>query len=303
MNDICKAALPAVRCHVGASRRTTHALAWVVAAAVLGGCAAFEGYPKRPNDPEAELADLKPQFDVAAVKQCAEAPADKMACRNRIIGAGMHAYDIRFSQFEQDLFRGTRQAGFGTTLTTLGLTTAAAASTGGAAQILSAIGALVIGGREAFQKEVLAERTVLAIHSAMRAKRAQVALRLRSGMDETVARYPLEAARGDLEEYRSAGSVLSALVGITETVGANAEKAETALREKLSFRPDAFAGKFELAVCGGEKNCPNPRIASFKRIQACWPDVGVAADTKMLDFIFQERFARARELVARCMGL
>ena len=92
--------------------------------AILSGCAAFEGYPKRATDPEADLDQLKTEIDAKAITTCLDAPT--LTCRNRIIAARMHATDIRFSEFEETLFRQTRKAGFGTTVATLGLTSAAA---------------------------------------------------------------------------------------------------------------------------------------------------------------------------------
>lgn len=270
-------------------------------ALLLGGCAAFDGYPKRVTDPEIDIAELKPQLDAAAIRACLQTP--DLACRNRIIGARMYATDIRFSQFEEELFRDTRRGGFNATLATLGLTTAAAASTGGAAQALSGLSALIIGGREAFQKEVLSERTTLAIHAAMRTRRAQVALRLRGSLSQPIDNYPVETALADLDAYYNAGTVLGALVGITETVGASAEKAETELREKLSFSLDADAGKFRLAVCGSDKDCKTPQMTELQRAKACWPKAGVPDSTAMLDFVLQPAFARERGLVAKCMGL
>lgn len=269
--------------------------------AILSGCAAFVGYPKRATDPEADLDQLKSQIEAKAITTCLDARTS--TCRNQIIAARMHATDIRFSQFEETLFRQTREAGFGSTVATMGLTSAAAISTGGASQVLSGIAAFIIGGREAFQKEVLAERTVIAIHTAMRAKRAQVALRLRGGLGQTLDQYPLALALGDLNEYYSAGTVLGALVGITEAVGATAQKAEAELQTTFSFRLDASGQKFNQAVCRGVPECPNPDAAKFPEIRACWPTVDVPKDTLMLDFIGQPRFAKQREGVAKCMGL
>lgn len=284
-----------------ATARRWGTLLCLASALLIGGCAAFDGYPKRVTEPDADIAELKPQLDAAAIRSCLQAP--DLACRNRIIGARMYATDIRFSQFEEALFRDTRSGSFNATLATLGLTTVAAASSGGAAQALSGVSALIIGGREAFQKEVLSERTVLAIHTAMRARRAEVALRLRSGIQQPVARYTLESALGDLDAYYNAGTVLGALVGITESVGANAEKAETALREKLSFNLDGQAAKLRTLVCGGDPACAAPQVAEFERIQGCWPQVGVATGTQMIEFILQPRFAAERGLVAQCLGL
>jgi hypothetical protein len=215
----------------------------------------------------------------------------------------MYAMDIRFSEFEETMFRETRTGGFGATLATLGLTTAAAASSGGTSQVLAGISAFIIGGREAFQKEILAERTVVAIHTAMRSRRAEVALRLRTGLQQPLPQYPLATALGDLNDYYNAGTVLGALVGITETVGVSAQKAEAALNERLSFRLDPAGQKFEAAVCGGDPDCNNPDTTLFPRIQACWPASGVSANTNMFLFLQQPLFASQRIKVATCMGL
>lgn len=268
---------------------------------ILIGCAAFEGYPQRATTPENDLATLKSEIDGTATKQCLD--QSDIKCRNRILAARMHATNIRFSEFEETLFRQTRKAGFGSTLATLGLTSAAAVSTGGASQVLSGIAAFIIGGKEAFQKEVLAERTVIAIHTAMRGKRAQVALRIMTRWNQTIDQYPLALALGDLDEYYSAGTVLGALVGITEAVGASTKQAEAALQTTLSFNLDAPAQKFNQAVCRGVVDCPNPDGAKFPEIRACWPGAAVPKETLMLDFIMQPRFASERALVAKCMGL
>jgi hypothetical protein len=215
----------------------------------------------------------------------------------------MFATDLQFSAFEESLFGDTRKGSFTATLATLGLTTAAAASSGGGSQVLSGIAAFIIGGREAFQKEVLNERTIIAVHTAMRAKRAQVALRIRTGLGRSIAQYPMELGLADISEYYSAGTVLGALVDITENVGAAAQKAEAELQEQISFHPDAAAQKFERAVCGGEPDCPHPNPAAITRMRACWPAIGVPSDTKVLDFVLQDSFAIQRAIAAECMGL
>lgn len=273
-------------------------LTWLTYTLTLGGCAAFNGSPQRVTNPQADLQTLASQIDATAITACLMEPA--IQCRNRVVGARMYATDIRFSQFEETLFRDTRSAGFGATLATLGMTTAAAASTGGAAQVLAGVSALVIGGREAFQKDVLAERTVIAIHTAMRSKRAQVALRLRAGLSRSILQYPFELALSDLNDYYGAGTVLGALVGITETVGATAQQAETELRTQFKFNLDVPALTFEKMVCKGEAGCPNPDMSFFPRIKSCWPS-SVPANTLMLDFILKKQFAGQRDLVATCL--
>ena len=213
--------------------------------ALLGGCAAFSGYPERPLDLASDFSQLKDSIAATKMTDCFEKTGDEaVTCRNRFISARMYATDIRFSEFEEKLFRQTRESGFTATLATLGLTSAAAFSSGGATQVFSGIAAFIIGGREAFQKEVLAERTVIAIHTAMRARRSQVRLRLLDGLRQPIDRYPLALALTNVNEYYDAGTILGALIGITETVGAQAKEADAKLLEltplsKVSFEVEA----------------------------------------------------------------
>jgi hypothetical protein len=281
--------------------RACKSLMLIVLITVLSGCAAFSGYPERATDPRKDLDRLESHIGAEAITACLTNPT--VPCRNKLIAARMHATDIQFSEFEERLFRQTREAGFGATLATLGLTSAAAFAGGTASQVLAGIAAFIIGAREGFQKEVLAERTVVAIHTAMRANRARAALRLRAGLGQLIDQYPLALGLSDLNDYYNAGTVLGALIGITETVGVEARKAEEGLQREIRFGLDAFGQKFERAVCGDVPNCPNPDTAKFNEIRACWPTVGVPKDTLMIDFILQESFARQRALVAACMRL
>ncbi len=272
---------------------------------LIAGCAAFKGYPERASDPSSDLMELKPDIEANQITACLKAETDpkRRSCRNRIITARMYAIDILFSEFEESLFRQTRESGFAATVVTLGLTSAAAVAGGTASQILSGTAAFIIGAREAFQKEVLAERTLVAIHTAMRAGRARVAVRLREGLRLSIDDYPFALGLNDLNAYYNAGTILGALVGITETVGMEAQQAEQELQQELSFNLDAAAEKLRDSICGDDPNCGSPDISKFDEIKACWPRSGVPADTLMTDFILQQAFATQRGLVAVCMGL
>jgi hypothetical protein len=211
---------------------------------LMSGCAAFSGFPQRATDPKMDLERLEPRIGAEAITACLTNPT--VSCRNELITVRMLATDIRFSEFEQSLFQQTRETGFGATLVTLGLTSGAAFAGGTTSQVLAGVAAFIIGAREAFQKEVLAERTVVAIHTAMRANRARVALRLRTGLSQSIDQYPLALGLSDLNDYYNAGTVLGALIGITETVGVEARRAEERLLQlaplsTASFQPEATA--------------------------------------------------------------
>lgn len=267
---------------------------------VLSACAAFDGYPQRATDPEEDVKKLATLIDVTAMAACLKTPTD--TCRSEIVSARMYATDIRFSQFEETLFRDTRKAGFSATLATLGLNSAAAVSSGGASQILSGLSAFIIGGREAYDKEVLAERTLIAIHTGMRARRAEVAFRIRAGLSKSLIEYPVGSALSDLNDYYNAGTVLGALVGITEAVGAKAEKAEAKLTEQFSFQKDEASDAFFMAVCAGDPKCSTPNTGVFDKVkQDCFKQAGLAPGTLFTDLVLSPEFARERARVAVCM--
>ena len=73
---------------------------------------------------------------------------------------------------------------------------------------------------------MLAEKTVIAIATAMHANRLKIEVRIRKGLKRPASDYPLGLALSDLEEYYYAGTVLGALVGITEVVGSEGKAAE-----------------------------------------------------------------------------
>lgn len=209
--------------------------------AALAGCASFGGFPARPTDPNQDVLSIERSINAAAVAACLQTGGNAEPCRNELIGSRMYAIDVRFSQFEQDLFRQTREAGFAATVATLGLNAAGTLTGAPTTQILSAIAGGITGSRVAFEKEVLAEKTLLSIHTAMRANRTKVAVRLRQGLRQSSKDYPVGVALSDLESYYQAGTVLGALIGITEVVGADAQAAEQRLAALTTFSTDSAA--------------------------------------------------------------
>ena len=266
----------------------------------LNACAPFEGYPERVVVPEEEVSLLAPYSTPEAITKCLDNAA--IECRNRIIATRMHAIDVRFSEFEENLFRQTRTGGFYSTLATLGLTTTGAFVSGGASQVLSGIAALIIGGREAFQKEVLAERTVVAIHTAMRARRAQTALRLRIGLGQPIDQYPLALGLADLNQYYDAGTILGALVGITETVGAQAAAAEEELLIVTSVARTSSAVFLQGLLASAGRDVARAKEVQA-RIRAEMDKQGVG-DIAVADFVRRPdpEFDRQRQAVAKALG-
>ena len=294
---------------------TARAAASVILLPLFVSCAPFKGYPDRATSPERDLEALAPAIDAQAILAClaapevpttsfaADSPVSARQCRNQLITARIYAMDLKFSEFEEDLFRQTRELGFAATVTTLGLNAAGALAAGGTSQLLSAIAGGVTGSRAAFEREVLAERTVVAIHTSMRANRTSVLARIRRGLQQGTAEYPLAAGLADAEEYYFAGTVLGALVGITEAVGVQAAEARQRLAV-ASGLSQSTAARALRAYFEQPDVTDDERLRRLRAIQAAARAEGLG-DITVVSFIRdaspenEERMAR----VARRMNL
>ncbi|HEY9067105.1 MAG TPA: hypothetical protein VIO33_19130 [Burkholderiaceae bacterium] len=288
--------------HSNSSLARTLRIAGMMALAALSGCATtFRGSPEPVTDRAADLASLRKQFEPSAMDACLSSQTED--CRSTIVRARKAAEDIRFYEFEERVFYEGRTTGFAATVSTLGLTTASAATSGTVAKVFAGLAAMITGTREAYDKEVLAEKTLQAIFTTMRANRTTIELRIRANLLKPLAQYRLEDAIGDLEAYRRAGTVQGALDTVTEAAGARARQADQELQEKFGFKPDAAAQKLRLVICGaGSAHCSSLNTAEVARMkQDCWPKANVPANTLVIDFMLQDSFAIQRSQVGACM--
>jgi hypothetical protein len=271
----------------------------MLAACLLTGCSTFSGHPDPVLEPEIQMAALKGQFDDTAVAVCIASATD--TCRNQIAAAWMQAIDIRFAQFETRLFRQTREAGFGATLATLGFT-GAATLVRGSARAFSATAGLITGGREAFDKEILAQQTVLAIHSAMRLRRSQAATRIYGGLKLAYKQYDLLQLQHDLQVYEEAGNVVTALIGVNQIVGDAATKAEVEMDKAVRVQLDPAATKIRNAICR-DADCTTRDAAQAVSMDRCLKTLKLPDDTLIVDVITAPQYAIMRPALAACMGL
>jgi hypothetical protein len=271
----------------------------VAAACLLVGCSSFSGHPDPVFEPESRIAALKGQFDDTAVSVCIASATD--TCRNQIAAAWMQAIDIRFAQFETRLFRQTREAGFGATLATLGFT-AAATLAHGSTRAFSATAGLITGGREAFDKEILAQQTVLAIHSAMRLRRSQAATRIYGGLKLPYAQYDVLQLQQDLRVYEDAGNVVTALIGVNQIVGDAATKAEVEMDKAVRVQLDPAATRIRNAICR-DADCATRDAAQSANMNRCLKALKLPDDTLIVDVFTKDQYAIMRPALAACMGL
>ncbi len=212
-------------------------------------------------------------------------------CRNRIVTARKYAIDLRFSEFEQGYFSQNRWAGFGATLAALGLTAAGSLSGTGTAQALSAAASGVTGGRAAYEREILAERTLLTIDTAMHAQRDLIAVNIRDGLNKSAREYPLGTALSDLDAYYRAGTVVGALTAVSQTVGAQAEVAQARLRNVLPLTRTSAAEYLRNRLRSGDEAL----------IRAQMQAAGVSDRITVTRFVYTGQPAQV-EMVARALG-
>jgi hypothetical protein len=208
------------------------ALSFVV---TLAACSTFRGAPPPPIDAATEMSGLTNLHSGDAIESCLQQPISKQGdCRNKIVQSRMIVVDAQYREFRQRFYGEARWGGFAATVASLGLTGAASLSgvSEATARVLSAIATGVTGTQAAFDREILADRAATAVETSMDSARSIVAVRIRSGLDQSADKYPLAEALSDLEDYYSAGTLLGAFTNINSLTGvqaANANQQLTAL--------------------------------------------------------------------------
>jgi len=215
---------------------------------LLMGCtiASNQLGPERPITIDDDLAWLRPQIESNIITFYQARPADRAALRNEIITARMYIADIEYHRYEARLTREMQGEGLLATATSLGLTTTASLiPVAQTSRLLSGIATGVTGLDKAYDEKQLLSNTMQALQTQMRADRKAWAAEIQAkmvGSDKTtptpIAQYTLAMALSDADSYYQAGTIASALIGLSKTV-ANAES--NAAQAKADSGPNASA--------------------------------------------------------------
>ena len=194
---------------------------------LIGACASSQLGPYRPITIEDDVALIKPIAEPDLTNFYSLSPAAQAAARNDIITARMYIADLEYSKYEARLTREMQQEGLAATVASLGLTTSATlipvAQTD---KILSGIATGVTGLDKAYTDKELLSNTMQALQTQMRADRKTEAAEIYSKMfaDKnnqiitSISQYTLAMALSDTDRYYQAGTIASALIGLTKTV-------------------------------------------------------------------------------------
>lgn len=198
-------------------------IASACAVSVAGCEATIRGKPSVQYDTtRPHFTDIVLQHRLSETALIAALDSDRAIDRNRVIFARIAEIDALYNAYETTVLAEARQSGFLLSLASLGAGLAGGFATGQTSQIYSLIGGGIGAIQTSYDKEVLAEQTMQAFISQMRAGRAKVRSQILTNLLNTPVQYPIEAALIDLERYRQAGTLATAIVGIND----NASDAE-----------------------------------------------------------------------------
>jgi len=163
----------------------------------------------------------------------------------------MYIADIQYHYYEARLTREVQEEGLGATLATLGLTTASTlVGSAGTKTILSGAATAVVGADKAYNEKQLLSNTIQALQTQMRADRKTQAAVIYAKMFKDagnntkaitpIVEYTLPMALSDADNYYQAGTIASALIGLSKTV-ANAEQNADQAKSQAGPNPGAVS--------------------------------------------------------------
>lgn len=211
----------------------------LVASLTATGCTAVKGYPKRSDNPKTELAQLERYHSATLLNDynSKASEEERRRFRDEIVFGRLRAIDLHYDTFRRALAGQNVALNLGTDLAVLGLnatgTLVPAAST---KAILAAISGGLVGAKGTIDKDVFYDKTMPALFAKMDSLRKDRLVIIRTGLTNNSLQYSLLQALGDLDAYFLAGTIPGALVGITETAGAIAQKADDALKKLVSVQ-------------------------------------------------------------------
>ncbi len=221
----------------------------LVVAATASGCASHQIGPNRPVSIDGDLAFVSPLAYPNLNDFVTLSPRAQAEARNQIVTARMYVADMEYHTYESSLTREMQDEGLLATATSLGLTTSATLV--GAAPtktILSGVATGVTGLDKAYNEKELLSNAVQALQTQMRADRQRQAAVIYAKMFKDsgsnaktptpISEYTLPMALSDSEAYYQAGTVASALVGLSRTV-ANAETNADQAKSEAGPNPTA----------------------------------------------------------------
>ena len=215
---------------------------------VLAGCASSQGTPERTINPDRaslESMVIEQTLSSGNLTGAANPASFSKSRRNAIIQARLAEIDVLYYRYESGLSREVRQGNFGFSLAKIVVGGVGSQVSEATSRGLSALGAALEGTKAAYDKDVLLDQSLQAFIAQMRANRSAVKERIVDRYDVDPTDYTLQMALSDLADYEQAGTLSSALAGLTQSAQKQQEINDSALRSTedrviRTSRPAAF---------------------------------------------------------------
>jgi hypothetical protein len=228
-------------------------------APVLSGCMSLLSPSFREPDRLYTIDEQITQTRAALQNVIAENPSPTTAQRNNIITAYMFAIDLEYTKYEAQLTHEAEAEGFGSAAIVQVLSTTGALVAAPTTHILSAVTSGVNGIDSAYNQKILLSNAIQNLQTQMRTDRSEQAGYIYANMKCAASAYPLGMAMSDLELYYRAGTVPSALIGLSKTVNkadtdakatkqANAPAAPAAAKAQLTASASVTQAKAQTAT-------------------------------------------------------
>jgi hypothetical protein len=217
-----------------------------LAVVLLMGCNTLASGPRYPGPSGFDEAALKIDPSTAVLKaqdwSQYKTEAQLTTARNNYVSARMNLIDRAFHEYERTLLQETRTGGFLADFITSALTTGAAVIDDRQIQRAFSTGAAtIIDGSQAFDKQVLLDRTLVTLLNEMEAERAEVKTLILERLRLDYDQWPIGFAQTDVDRYYQAGTLVGALKASADSASSRKseeeDNAETAMT--VAFRTDA----------------------------------------------------------------
>lgn len=209
---------------------------------LLGGCdAGLQGGPKESINPDRDFNEIiiNGTLNKERLEFLARLPVVDAATRNAIVEARMAEIDVLYFEYETNISAEIRRGNFATSLAGIVIGAVGGQASGAAAANYAALGGVLSGASAAYQKEVLLDQSVQAFVSQMRANRNTKKTEILGKLAQAGTVYTLQSALSDLAAYHQAGTLASAVAGITEKAQQEEQDSKNTLQSKeISVRSD-----------------------------------------------------------------
>ena len=257
-----------------------HSVAAILAVCVLvSGCATIQGGPERLYSVGEEVSKARALLDgsdrarslvdqyYAVDLRSSTAEVERKSLRNEIVARRMYIIDVEYSEYEANLTSERQKVGFATTTAAAGLGIASSLTEPvRSAQVLSGVGAGILGAKGAYDSEVVIAKTLQIVQGYMRAARDTVAARqILPRLNDSTVIYPLSAALHDLEDYYRAGTFTAGLIPALRDSGGAADEAANEKATVVAFGPDSATAALRAFLApGGKLN-----LTRVRSVNAC----------------------------------